>query len=180
MSVFTNPATATAEETRAYIDAVLGLLGDRDPVEVLARTPSVLHGIVGQVPAARLLVPEADGKWSIRDVIRHLADSEIAWGWRLRLTLAQDRPRLIGWDQDAWAGALVYDRTEPAEALEEFEVLRRSDVSLLRGVPDAALDRVAIHEERGEESVRYMMGLYAGHDLLHLRQIDRIRAAVGA
>lgn len=180
MSVFTNPATATAEETQAYIDAILDLLADRDPVEVLAATPPALRRVVSEVPGERLTVPEAEGKWSIRDVLRHLADSEIAWSWRLRLTLAQDRPRLTGWDQDAWAAALLYEDADAEEALEAFGVLRRENVRLLRGVPDEALDRVAVHEERGEESVRFMTKLFAGHDLLHLRQIDRIRGAIGA
>jgi hypothetical protein len=180
MSVFTNPATATAEETQAYIEAILGLLGERDPVEVLAATPSALRRTFSELPAESLTVPEAEGKWSIRDVLRHLADSEIAWSWRLRLTLSQDRPRLTGWDQDAWAGTLLYEDADAEEAMATFDALRRENLRLLRGVPDEALDRVALHEERGEESVRFMTKLFGGHDLLHLRQIERIRAAVGA
>ncbi|MDP2530026.1 MAG: DinB family protein [Candidatus Palauibacterales bacterium] len=179
MSVFTNPATATAEETQAYIDAVLRLLGERDPVEVLASTPSALRRVVSELPEDSLTVPEAEGKWSIRHVLRHLADSEIAWSWRLRLTLAQGRPRLTGWGQDAWAAALLYEDADAEEALDAFGVLRQENVRLLRGVPEEALDRVALHEERGEESLRLMTKLFAGHDLLHLRQIGRIRAAVG-
>ncbi|HKK28440.1 MAG TPA: DinB family protein [Gemmatimonadota bacterium] len=178
MSVFTIPASSSAEEAQAYIDAVLGLVGDRDPLEVLAATPDALRRAVDRVPPEALDVPEAEGKWSVRDVLRHLADSEIVWGWRLRVTLAQDRPPLTGWDQDLWADRLRYDEADAAEAVEEFAVLRRGHVRLLRGTPDAELDRIALHEERGEESVRRMLGLYAGHDLLHLRQIDRIREAV--
>ncbi len=180
MSVFSNPASATAEETQAYIDAILDLLGDRDPVDALASTPPALRRVLSEVPADSLVVPEAAGKWSIRDVLRHLADSEIAWSWRLRMTLAQDRPRLTGWDQDAWADALLYATADAGEALATFEGLRRENVRLLRGVPDEALDRAAAHEERGEESVRFMTRLYAGHDLLHLQQIDRIRGSIGA
>ncbi|HKK08053.1 MAG TPA: antibiotic biosynthesis monooxygenase, partial [Gemmatimonadota bacterium] len=93
---------------------------------------------------------------------------------------AQDRPRLTGWDQDAWAAGLAYDEADAAQALEELATLRRGHVRLLGGLPDAALDRIALHEQRGQESVRRMMDLYAGHDLLHLRQIERIRRAVGA
>jgi len=159
---------------------IQSLLGERDPVEVLASTPSALRNVGSEVPAGSLTVPEAEGKWSIRHVLRHLADSEIAWSWRLRLTLAQDRPRLTGWDQDAWAGALLYADADAGEALETFDTLRRENVRLLRGVPEEALDRTALHEERGEESIRFMTKLFAGHDLLHLRQIERIRGAIGA
>lgn len=178
MSVFTNPASSSAEQAEAYIAAILDLLGDRDPLEVLEATPGALRDRVSGVPETTLDVPEAQGKWSVRDVLRHLADSEIVWGWRLRLVLAQERPPLTGYDQDAWADRLRYDASDPAESLEEFTVLRRGHLRLLRSAPPEDLDRVGIHAERGEESVRHMMRLYAGHDLLHLRQVERILEAV--
>ncbi len=178
MSIFTNAAASTAEETDAYIAAILDLLGDRDPLEVLAETPAALRRLVASVPAAALLVPEARGKWSIRHVLRHLADSEIVWGWRLRVVLAQNRPSLTGWDQDAWADRLHYEEADAAEALEEFETLRRGHLRLLGAMAPEDLERIGLHAERGEESVGRMLHLYAGHDLVHLRQGDRIRAAV--
>jgi uncharacterized damage-inducible protein DinB len=118
------------------------------------------------------------GKWSIRQVLRHLADSELVWGYRLRLVLSQDRPPLTGFDQDRWAERLHYDEADVATALEEFALLRRGNLKLLdRATPDD-LERVGVHTERGEESVEHMIRLYAGHDLLHLRQIERIRHVV--
>lgn len=178
MSVFTNPASGSAEQAEEYVRAVLALLDDRDPFDVLEQTPSALREGTGDVPEADLGVPEAEGKWSIRHVVRHLADSEIVWGYRLRMVLAHDRPELTGYDQDAWAGNLGYSEADVAEALEEFEALRRGHLRLLRRASPEDLDRVGDHAERGEESVRHMLRLYAGHDLLHLRQIDRIRGAV--
>lgn len=178
MSVFSNPASSSVEQAEAYIEALLGLLGDRDPLEVLEATPDRLRGAINGVTGGELGVPEAEGKWSIRDVLRHLADSEIVWGYRLRMVLGQDRPTLTGFDQDAWAGRLRYGEADPAESLEELETLRRGHLRLLRSAPAEDLDRVGIHAERGEESVRHMMRLYAGHDLLHLRQVERIRDAV--
>jgi hypothetical protein len=179
LSVFTNPASRSAEQAEAYIRAVLGLLGDRDPLAVLQETPGSLRAVVDDVPAAVLGVPETDGKWSIRQVLRHLADSEIVWGWRLRMVLAHDRPELTGYDQDAWADRLAYDEADVAETLEEFAALRRGHLRLLRGASSGDMDRLGIHVERGDESVRHMIRLYAGHDLLHLRQIARIRETVG-
>lgn len=178
MSVFTNPASRSSEEADAYVRAVLDLLGERDPLEVLESTPAGLRqGIVGMSEAA-LSALEAPGKWSVRHVLRHLADSEIVWGYRLRLVLAQERPALTGYDQDAWASRLGYEEAEVAEALEEFAVLRRGHLRLLNGASGRDLQRVGVHAERGEETVEHMVRLYAGHDLLHLRQIERIREAV--
>jgi uncharacterized damage-inducible protein DinB len=180
MSVFTNPASRSADEAKAYTAAVLGLLGTQDPISVLAATPEALRDSIARLDARRVTQPEQEGKWSIAQVLRHLADSDLVWGWRLRLVLAQDRPALTGYDQDAWATRLRYEQSNPQESLDEFSVLRRSNLRLLSNASPADLRRVGVHTERGEESIEHMIRLYAGHDLLHLRQIARIREAVGA
>jgi hypothetical protein len=118
------------------------------------------------------------GKWSIAQVVRHLADAEIVWAWRLRLILAQDRPELTGYDQDRWSARLGYERADAGESLELFSTVRRSNVRLLERATAADLKRVGVHSERGEESLEHLRRLYAGHDLLHLRQIERVRRAV--
>jgi uncharacterized damage-inducible protein DinB len=178
MSVFTNPSSGSVEHARAYTAAVLDLVGGRDPMEVLERTPAALREAAEGLSEAELRRPEAPGKWAVNQVLQHLADSELVWGWRLRLVLAHDRPPLSGYDQDAWAARLGYEEAEAEQALEDFSVLRRANLRLLRRTGPAERARVAVHAERGEESVEHMMRLYAGHDLLHLRQMERIRAAV--
>jgi uncharacterized damage-inducible protein DinB len=179
MSVFSNPSSGAAGHSGAYVAAVLDLLGAGDPLQVLETTIGALRAAVDGVPAARLARPEREGKWSIRQVLRHLADSEIVWAYRLRVVLAEDRPGLPGYDQDAWAERLAYADSDPDESLNEFALLRRSNLKLLARASTADLQRVGLHSERGQESVEHMMRLYAGHDLLHLRQIERIRAATG-
>jgi predicted ester cyclase len=178
MSVFTNPASRAPGNAAAYVAAVLDLLGQRDPNDVLRRTPTVLPPAIDGLTAEQLRQPERPGKWSIVQVLQHLADSDVVWAWRMRLILAQDRPNLTGYDQDLWAERLDYASADPYEAVELFTVLRRANVKLLDRVRPADLRRVGIHVERGEESLDHLRRLYAGHDLLHLRQIDRIREAV--
>jgi uncharacterized damage-inducible protein DinB len=178
VSVFSNPASRSLEDAKAYTSAVLGLLGERDPAMVLQDTPGALRKAISGLSESQMATPEMTGKWSIRQVLRHLADSELVWGYRLRLVLSQDRPPLTGFDQDRWAERLHYDEADVATALEEFALLRRGNLKLLdRATPDD-LERVGVHTERGEESVEHMIRLYAGHDLLHLRQIERIRHVV--
>ena len=180
MSIFTNSAARSKEEAQAYTAAILDLLGDQDPIGVLRDTPAAVRdGIIG-LSDEQLSTPEAAGKWSIREAVRHLADSEIVWGWRLRLVLAQDRPTLTGYDQDLWADRLDYAHADVAEALTDFATLRRGNLRLIRAATPADLQRVGVHSERGEESVAHLIRMYAGHDLLHLKQIDRIRAVVHA
>jgi uncharacterized damage-inducible protein DinB len=179
MSVFTNAASSSVEQAAAYISAVLGLLGDRNPIEVLQDTPSALAQLRHGLSMEQIKQAEAPGKWSIGQVMQHLADSELVWGYRLRLVLAHDRPKLTGYDQDKWSERLGYDDADPDQSLQDFSgVLRRANLRLLARASSEDLKRVGIHSERGEESVEHMVRLYAGHDLLHLEQIARIRRAV--
>lgn len=178
MSDFSNPKAGAADAAARYIAALLALLGDRDPLAVLRGTGARLREAVGGVPAEVLRRPERPGKWCAMEVVQHLADSELVWAWRMRLVVAEDRPTLTGYDQDAWAARLRYREADPATALQQFDVLRRLNLSLLEGLPPGGMTRVGVHNERGEESLAHMVRLYAGHDLVHLRQLDRVLAAV--
>jgi len=179
MSVYTNPASSSSPaDTARYVAALLDLLGDEDPVVVLRQTPDALRQFLAAVPEHIVTVPESPGKWSIRDVAQHLADSELVGGFRLRLVLAHDRPSITPYDQDLWSNRLRYWEVEVRDALDQFTVLRRANLRLWANVSPADLKRVGVHGERGEESVEHMRKLYAAHDLLHLRQLDRIRTAL--
>jgi uncharacterized damage-inducible protein DinB len=178
VSVFTNPAASAPGQAEAYVAALLGLLGDRDAMRVLRDMPAALHQAVEGLSDGQAGRPEAPGKWSIREVAAHLADSDLVWGYRLRMVLSHDRPAITGYDQDLWASRLRYAGTDLRESLERFAVLRRSNLRLLEGASAEDLLRVGVHAERGEESVAHLIRLYAGHDLLHLAQIERIRVGI--
>ncbi|MDH3269758.1 MAG: DinB family protein [Gemmatimonadota bacterium] len=178
MSIFTNPASGAAGAANAYVSAILELVGDRDPLEILGSTVEWCRVVVEGLNDRQLRTPESRGKWSVVEVMQHLADSELVWGYRLRKVLAEDRPRLTGFDQDLWARRLGYAVADATSALEMFSALRRANLALLSKAAPEDLDRAGVHEERGEESVRHMMRLYAGHDLAHRRQLDRIVAGL--
>ena len=178
MSIFTNPAARSADQATEYTRAILDLLGDRDPLEVLKTTPSALSTYLDGLSDAQIGQHEAPGKWSIRQVLQHLADSELVCGYRLRMVLAHDRPTITGYDQDLWASRLRYDEADARQAIEDFAALRRSNLRLLSHASPEELARVGVHAERGEESIAHMARLYAGHDLLHRQQLSRIRRAV--
>lgn len=180
MSVFSNPASAAKEEAAAYIAAILELVGEQDPLVVLRRTPAEVRRAVAERTPGELRRPERPGKWSAVQVIQHLADSDLVWAYRMRLVLAEDRPRLTGYDQDLWATRLRYQDVGAEDALEQFAVLRKLNLGVLEGLDSAAFERVGIHSDRGEERLGHMVRLYAGHDLVHLRQLARIFEAVQA
>ncbi len=177
MSIFSASGFLTPDQANAYTSHVLELLGDRDPLEVLAATPAALRDALDRIGPALLDAREASDKWSTRMVFAHLADSELAGAFRLRMMLAHDRPAVASYDQDLWANSLGYENADPVESIDRFAALRRSNLRLWDATPDR-LARVSVHAERGEESVDRMRRLYAGHDLGHLRQLDRIRRAV--
>ena len=149
-------------------------------MDVLGRTAEGIREAIAGMSEAQRSQPESSGKWSVRQVVQHLADSDLVWAYRVRLVLAQERPPLTGYDQDLWAQRLRYDQAPIDEALDQFTILRRSNLRLLRAASADDLRRVGVHAERGEESVEHMLRMYAGHDLLHLRQLARIRQAVEA
>ena len=100
-------------------------------LSILRETPAAASRAVEGLSAEHLRRPEAPGKWSIAQVLQHLADSDLVWGWRMRLILAQDRPVLTGYDQDLWADRLHYANADPAHALETLHVLRRGNLALI-------------------------------------------------
>jgi hypothetical protein len=179
MSIFSNPAGQAADAAAAYTTALLELLGDRDPLQVQRGLVAAVRELVTGLGEADVRREEAPGKWSILQVIGHLADQELVNGWRIRSIVAEDQPPLRGYDQDRWAARLRYDAAPTRLAIEELDVLRRRNLRLFDALTDEEWERTGLHSERGPESVRRICRLTAAHDLLHRRQIERIRAALG-
>jgi hypothetical protein len=118
----------------------------------------------------------APGKWSIRQVLAHLADSEVACGWRLRMVIAQENAALTAYDQEAWARHLGYSQRKPKTSLESFRRGRAENYELLRELPEAVYDeRAGMHEEAGRMTLRELVERNANHTENHARQIQEIR-----
>ena len=177
---FSNPASLAKETAGEYTRELLELLGDREPLAVQDELVAAVERAVSGLDEATLRTKEAPGKWSVLEVVQHLADTELVYGYRMRMIVAHPTPAIEGYDQDAWARELRYNDVPLADALAQLRTLRAANLSFLRGLTDEQLDRVGIHSERGPESVRHIARLIAAHDLLHLRQIERIKGAIGA
>jgi hypothetical protein len=132
-----------------------------------------LHGLTLEDSAR---VPEP-GKWSINQIVRHVADTEIVVAMRLRLIVAEDRPTLSPFDQDKWAAALGYADANPFESLALFEALRIDTTKMLEALPPEAFNRVSVHPERGEKTLLEWVTLFGNHVYSHVEQIKKLRSA---
>ena len=159
-----------------YPARLLGLLGPREPLALMEETPTRLSDLRNRIGDAGLDVAYGPGKWNARAIFAHLADAEMAIGFRIRQVLAENQ-RIHPFDQDAWARA--YGRTDSAAAVEAQAALRRWNMALFRSLGAQELARSAFHPERGEkETVDLMIRLLAGHDLNHLAQLETIAMKV--
>lgn len=163
-----------SETVQEYVARILGYLDGHDPIEVLEATPAALVACVSAIDAPTLAKQPAPGKWSIREILAHLADVEIVLGYRVRRILATDGVAIEAYDQNRWAAIGHYAEVPVSESLDRLGSPRRANVRLLRSLTPAQFAHTGIHSERGPETVTQLTRLWAGHDLNHRAQIDRI------
>lgn len=116
-------------------------------------------------------------KWSVRNIVCHLADGELVCGMRLRQVIAESDPVLQAFDQDAWAAHLDYSQRKISQALETFRRVRGDSYELLKGLPEEAFARKGKHTERGEVTLLDLLRHDAEHVEAHVREIQSVRAA---
>jgi hypothetical protein len=168
------------ESVAQYTRRLAALTEKEAPLQVMKSTPSRIARIVRGVPGARLRREPAPEKWSVAEIVAHLAEGEIAVAYRLRQMLTRSGIALHSYDQEAWIRNADHLVADSKAALALFTCLRGANVALLEGLPKERWSHYGMHEERGKESVDRLVRLVAGHDLNHLRQITEILAARGA
>ena len=141
-------------------------------MEVLRATPGEIAVLEGRFPEAQLKLGPTDGKWRAREIVAHLADCELVFGFRLRQTLAEDVPVIQPFDQDLWAKR--YANCDFASALRMFRAARAWNVLLVEGTTPAERERKMTHPERGTMTFWNVVETMAGHDLNHLTQLHRL------
>jgi hypothetical protein len=177
MSQVTSPDPVA--QAAAYQQSLLAALGDDDPAEAQAQAPAAIRALLAEA-GPELRVRPAPREWSALLCLAHIADAEVVMTGRYRWTLAHDRPELIPYDQDLWVDNLHGDDDDPADLLRQFEILRAGNIALWRGTTDADRARVALHRERGPESLELMFRMLGGHDRVHLAQAHRAVEAARA
>jgi hypothetical protein len=162
------------ETPQQYIQRMLSHTEGQKPLKIQAATAKKIERLLKGVPAAKLRKRPAPDKWSVAEIIAHIADTEIVGAWRMRLVLGAPGSPIHAFDQDAWVVALHYGKRDPRKALEQFRVLRETNLALLKSLTPEQWKHFGMHSERGEESIEHIARMFAGHDINHISQIERI------
>jgi uncharacterized damage-inducible protein DinB len=147
-------------------------LGGHDPLKVLPATARKIEAFLEELGAERIDQPPAPGKWSAREIVCHLADCELVFGYRLRQTLSEEHHVIQPFDQEKWAA--YYAGYDTLEALSSFHAARNWNLAFIRSVTPEDYARQVTHPERGTMTFLTIVETMGGHDLNHLRQLEAI------
>jgi uncharacterized damage-inducible protein DinB len=162
------------ETPQQYTQRMLSNSRGKDPLRLQQATPGKLATLIRRLSKKQLTCRPAPGKWSIAEILAHLADAELVIGYRMRLILASNGTVIQAFDQDAWAQTFNYNRRDPRTSVETFRMLRENNLRLLKSVPRKSWENYGQHQERGKESVDHLVKMMAGHDVNHITQMEEI------
>lgn len=162
------------ETVQQYVQRIQSKLAGQDPLKVQSATAAKLGRLLKGKSPAKLRKRPAPDKWSVAEIVAHLADGEIVQSWRIRSILGAPGVAIQAYDQNAWVVSGHYEKRDPRKCLEQFRVLRETNLALLKTLTPEQWKHSGMHSERGEESIERIVTLIAGHDLNHLDQIATI------
>ena len=165
------------DATAVYKAKILSYQAGADFLALQSAAPQTLASLIEDLSEEELSRRPAPGKWSIQEIVAHLADDELVGGYRIRLILSASGTEIQAFDQDVWSRTGRYDQADIHSSLELFRVLRQANLTLLRSLRAEEWEMFGVHAERGPESIRDIAMYYAGHDINHFKQIDAIRLA---
>ena len=146
-------------------------------LERFRRAPEVIAMMLTGVFGEEIDFVTGPGKWSIRQIMRHLADAETVAAYRFRSVIAEENPALSNYDEAAWARNLDYAVRKPAHSLDHFRRMRADNYELLKDLPEERYVRTGIHSVRGPLTLRQLLEMYADHAESHARQLQGVREA---
>jgi len=161
-------------DTPEYLARIQSYAKAEDPLELQARTPAILEDLVTKASEDKLMTRPSPDKWSVGEILAHLAEDEIATALRYRQMVEHNGIELAGFDQDMWARAGGYRSRVPEESLTLFRLLRAANLQFLKNLGPEQWESFGIHAERGHITVRDLALHMAGHDANHVEQIRKI------
>jgi hypothetical protein len=162
------------ETAEQYISRIVGYVEGQDAIKVQHATAGKLKKLTSGLTTSQLKRRPEPTKWSIAEIIAHLADAEIVASWRMRSIIGENGITIQPFDQDQWASVFNYRNRDAKRSLEVFRVMRESNLAMLKEIDPEIWNNYGMHLERGKESVAHLTRLFAGHDTNHILQIERI------
>jgi hypothetical protein len=162
------------ETAQQYIQRILGNVEGEDAIKVQKATAGKLKKLIYRLSPKQLKWKPEPGKWSIAEILAHLADAEIVASWRMRSIIGASGTAVQPFDQDAWASVFQYAKRDAKQSVEVFRVLRENNLAMLKALPRESWDAFGMHAERGKETIAHVTRMFAGHDTNHVRQIEGI------
>jgi uncharacterized damage-inducible protein DinB len=162
------------ETPQEYTARILSYVEGKDPMKVQSSTVKRIERLIKNLSPKQLKKNPTAGKWSIAEIIAHLAEAELVGGYRLRMILSLNGTPIQAFDQNVWMEGATYLSKHPKQALTMFQVLRENNIAFYKAIPKEQREQYGMHAERGKETINHIFRLYAGHDLNHLMQIERI------
>jgi DinB superfamily len=162
------------ETAQQYIQRLTGYVAGKQPLTVQAATAKKLERLIKGVPTRILRKRPVPDKWSVGEILAHLADTEIVAGFRIRLILGAPGTPIAAFDQDSWLTSGHYEKRDPRKSVAQFSVLREANLALLKSLTPEQWKHYGMHSERGQETVDHIVRMFAGHDVNHIQQIERI------
>lgn len=148
------------------------VLGDRDPFTALGETPQRIRALIERWPDSRFDESYAPGKWSGREILLHLAHTEMAFGSRARLALSTKNYVVQPFDQDTWMKA--EPPVDGPDAFDAYCALRKLNLAFFRHLTPEQRATTFSHPERGTITLNWIIALLAGHDIHHLWQLEKV------
>src|SRR5882672_3498953 len=164
------------ESAQHYIQRITTHVNGKQPLAVQAATPKKLERLIESAPTPKLRKRPAADQWSVSEVVAHLADAEIVIAFRMRVILGAPGSPIAAYDQDSWVTSGHYETRDPRQSVEQFRVVRQANLALLESLTPEQWKQYGMHSERGQETIEQIVRMTAGHDINHLRQIERILA----
>ena len=161
-------------DTAEYLNRIRDHAQGGDPLELQSQTATVLAELMAGASDQKLRMRPRSDKWSIAEILAHLADDEIATAWRYRQMVEHSGIALAGFDQELWARMGDYGSRTPQQSLELFRLLRMVNLQFLAQLAPGQWECFGVHAERGRITVRELATHMAGHDANHVEQIRRI------
>ena len=165
------------ETPQEYSQRIMKLIDGKDPLKTQSASAKRIDRLVKSAASAKLRKRPAPEKWSVSEIVAHMADTEIVIGWRIRSILGAPGTPIQAYDQDAWAAAGLYSKRDVTKSLEQFRAVRDANLALYKSLSTEQWKHFGQHAERGEESIERIAQMIAGHDINHISQIERILAA---